>query len=137
MPDASSEEPLARSAQQRLNAQLAELREKLDPEVGLEDRLWSALARSVSLFERRLTSAEQQADEASLHFVDVESDAAAIRQVAETLDRLGLLKPPPPPVEAPEPDTSEVWIAAGDVGLSVEQCDAIVARLCERYEGRA
>ena len=103
---------------------------------GLEERLWAALDRSVSLLERRLTSvvSGSNADVADRSAV---AEASTMRQVAETMDRLGLLEPPPPPVEAPEPDFSEVWVAASEAGRPTQQCDAIVVRLRERYEGRA
>ncbi len=101
----------------------------------LEGRLWSALDRAVYLLEARLVSLE--VSDVPAYLGDAAGDAEAVRNIAETMDRLGLLKPPPPPVEAPEPDVHEVWVAAGEAGLSTEQCDAIVARLCERYEGRA
>ena len=114
-----------------LSALAAEVRKHvpvLGTRGGLEERLWAALDRSVGLLERKLDLAVDP---------DVTGDAEAVRNIAETMDRLGLLEPPPVPVEAPEPDTSEVWVAASEAGLSTEQCDAIVARLCERYEGRA
>jgi len=122
-----------------LSALAAEVRKHLPvlgTRGGLEERLWAALDRSVDLLERRLTSlvSGPNADVADRSAV---AEVSTMRQVAETMDRLGLLEPPPPPVEAVEPDPSEVWIAAGDVGLSVEQCDALVRRLRERYEGRA
>jgi hypothetical protein len=85
----------------------------------------------VSILERHLTSIEED------HPADAAGSAEAVRNIAETLDRLGLLKPPPPPVEAPEPDVSEVWYAAKEIGLSSLSADRLVQRLHERHEGRA
>jgi len=144
MPDASSDEPLERSAQPEADAEpehqersamakLAALREQVDPKVGLEERLRAALDRSVDLLEARLEE-ESYVVAGGVAAVAV---AATVRHIAETLDRLGLLKPPPPPVEAPEPDVSEVHIAASEAGLSIQQADAVTDRLRERYEGRA
>jgi hypothetical protein len=146
MPDASSDEPLERSAQPEADAEpehqepfgvakLAALREKFNSAAGLEDRLWAALDRLVGLLEVKL--GELEASDVPAYVGDATGEAEAVRNIAETLDRLGLLKPPPPPVEAPEPNTSEVWVAASEAGLSTEQADELVARLRERYEGRA
>ena len=145
MPDASSDEPLERSAQPEADAEpehqersamakLAALREQVDPKVGLEERLRAALDRSVDLLEARL---EEESYVVAGGRPDAAAEAATGRHIAETLDRLGLLKPPPPPVEAPEPDVSEVHIAASEAGLSIQQADAVTDRLRERYEGRA
>jgi hypothetical protein len=155
MPDVPPEDPLATQPDEDAEpehqepsamAKLAALREKhgwspskaeIDaeqqvvvpytvPGSNLGDRLWSALDRSVSALERTDRSPR-----------DATADALVVRNIAETLDRLGLLKPPPPPVEAPEPDVDEVWFAASEAGLSTEECDRVTRRLRERYEGRA
>ena len=116
MPDVSSEEPF-------------------EGALGVfEKRLWSALGRSVGALERCLTATSVGPREPA------DRDAAAVRDIAETMDRLGLLKPPP--VEAPGPAAfsellvDEVWVAARETGLLAEQCHAIVDRLRERAEGR-
>ena len=79
---------------------------------GLEERLWSALDRSVGVLEESLdrsvggeatNSPTTRAVEALLEH------SFAVRNIAETLDRLGMLKPPP--VEAPEPRT---WLDVRD-----------------------
>jgi hypothetical protein len=101
------------------------------PRADLEERLRAALGRSVDLLEERLDSS------GGGRGYELSDHAFAVRNIAETLDRLGLLKPPPPPVEAPEPDVNEVWAAAGESGLSTYEADRLVARLRERYEGRA
>jgi hypothetical protein len=73
-------------------AKLAALREQVAvPVAGLEERLWAALDRSVDLLEARL----EQADYVLMIPGPVDRDAAAVRNIAETMDRLGLLKPPP------------------------------------------
>lgn len=143
MPDVPSEEPLERSAQPEADAEpehqersamakLDALRDRIDPKSGPEDRLWSELGRSMSILERRLTSIEEDQP----YFADAAGSAEAVRNIAETLDRLGLLQPPPAPVEAPEPDVSEVWVAALETGISTEQCDKLAVRLRLRDEAR-
>jgi len=124
MPDASA---LPKSARLR-----DDYDEPPEADAGLEERLWAALDRSVGLLEARLDALVKQG------YPNLAAeDTAAVRNIAETLDRLGLLKPPPPPVEAPEPDPSEVWIAASEIGWPTYDCDELVVRLRERYEGRA
>lgn len=121
-----------------LSALAAEVRKHLPvlgTRGGLEERLWAALDRSVGVLERHLTLVAEQ-DEGEPGYIGVAS-SGVVRNIAETLDRLGLLEPPPPPVEAVEPDTSEVWVTASEAGFSTEQCDRLVVRLRERYEGRA
>ncbi len=126
MPDASSALPKAEAARLRgdddepleadaeldkdLQALAAEVRKHapvLSYASGLEERLWAALERSVSLLEVKLAALE--ASDVPAYVGDATGEAEAVRNIAETLDRLGL-KPPPPPVEASGPDVSEVWI---------------------------
>ncbi len=98
---------------------------------GLEERLWAALDRLVGLLETRL--AELEAGRWDPDFVgDAAGSAEAVRNIAETMDRLGLLKPSPPPVEAPEPDLTEVRAAAKEVGVTAFGADRLVKRLRER-----
>ena len=65
-------------------AKLAALREQFGSEPGLEDRLWAALDRSVSLLEARLDGLVKFG-----HPGDAAGEAEAVRNIAETLDRLG------------------------------------------------
>jgi len=142
MPDVSSALPNAEAADAKLDADLAALAHEvrkhapvLGTRGGREERLWAALDRSVGLLEVKL-GVFDKSDIGGL-LGGVTGGAEAVRNIAETMDRLGMLKPPPPPVEAPEPDTGEVWAAAREMGFSIHQADRFVARLCERYEGRA
>jgi hypothetical protein len=159
MPDASSDEAEAEldarveqdaepeHQERSAMAKFAALREKYGAEVrerddgtltraGLvEGRLWAALDRAVYVLGARLVALE--ASDVPAYLGDASGDAEAVRNIAETLDRLGLLKPPPPPVEAPGPDVSEVWYAAKEIGLSSLSADRLVQCLRERCEGRA
>jgi hypothetical protein len=164
MPDASSEEPLERSAQPEADAApehqersamagLAALRERfgwsaypeddadehsvLDTRAGLEERLWAALGRSVNLLAVKLGALERGLFVEEGYVPSALPESTAVRNIAETLDRLGLLKPPPPPVEASGHDGPEVWVAAREIGLSSLSADRLVQRLHERHEGRA
>ncbi len=104
MPDVPSALPKAEAARLRGAAYYM----APEPEEPLEDRLWSALDRAVGLLEAKLAALE--ASDVPAYVGDATGEAEAVRNIAETLARLGMLKPPPPPVEASGPDVSEVWI---------------------------
>ncbi len=122
MPDVPSALPKAEAARLRgdddeaeldkdLQALAAEVRKHapvLSYASGLEERLWAALERSVSLLEVKLAALE--ASDVPAYVGDATGEAEAVRNIVESLDRLGLVKPPSPPVEASGPDVSEVWI---------------------------
>jgi len=116
-------------------AKLAALRERVGPEPGLEDRLWAALDRSVSLLEVKL-GVFDKSDIGGL-LGGVTGGAEAIRNIAEAMDRLGMLKPPPvTPERDPSEVECEVWDAASEIGLSAGKADKLTRCLRERYEGR-
>jgi len=83
-------------------AEAARLRGDYDepPEAnaGLEERLWAALDRAELLLEARLDALEG-APMSRDWPGGVTGAAEAVRSIAETLERLGMLKPPPPGTE--------------------------------------
>jgi len=91
VPNASYEEEQRRWSKDA-DAEFARLRsERLAVETepdALDVRLWSALERSVALLERRLTEIEVD----DPYFADGAGSANAVRNIAETLDRLGMLR---------------------------------------------
>jgi hypothetical protein len=99
---------------------------------GLEERLWAALGRSVGLLERHLTVAEGTVSPFGNDVAAFRAAGETIRHLAETLDRLGMLKPLPPPVEAPERE----WCSLCDgTGTSRDGTGEDDGEQCSRCDG--